>query len=87
MTETRPRPRHRPASRGWRLLRTVGAVILLSLPAILFLDVFVVLVSVALLVGTASTLALRMLGPADRPPRRGPVAALSGRDRPAGGGR
>ncbi|MCW3842574.1 hypothetical protein ONA70_20965 [Micromonospora yasonensis] len=78
----RPRPR-RPAPPGWRLTRAVGAVTVLSLPAILFLDVVLMLVSLSLLVAAAATLAVRLAGP----PSGGPAGRVSGLAGSAGGGR
>ncbi|WP_157740210.1 hypothetical protein [Micromonospora auratinigra] len=50
----------RPLPSGWRLARSTGALAVLSLPAVLFLDLFLVAVSLGLLVRAVGRLALRL---------------------------
>ncbi|MFR9776355.1 glycosyltransferase [Micromonospora sp. MS34] len=65
MTETRHHPRHRgvhrrPTPAGWRVARLVGALAVLCLPAVLFLDLFLVAVSLFMLVVAVTTLAFQL---------------------------
>ncbi|NYF59490.1 glycosyltransferase [Micromonospora purpureochromogenes] len=60
---TRPRYRgahRRPLSTGWRLARLAGALAVLCVPAVLFLDVFVLVVSLFMLVVAVTTLAFQL---------------------------
>lgn len=65
MTDADPRPRHRgvhrrPTPVAWRVSRVVAALAVLSLPAILFLDAFLVTVSLFMLVVAVTTLAFQL---------------------------